>query len=145
MKRLFKRSDGGGFFFKGGEEIQQANHFEGLQGELGGFQQANGAAGLLGGGEMADEHPNAAGIDGGDAFQVQDDFRLAVAQEFVHGRIEAVQRGAHAEAADERDNFDSVKSSRVDIQERNPSRQRGSQTAALTPQYRFVRVRGQLR
>jgi hypothetical protein len=124
-KALLKRSDGQGFVFKGGEEIQQANHFEGLQGEFGGFQEANGAAGLLGGREMTDEHTDAAGIDGGDAFKVQDDFGLALDEEFVHGRIEAVERRAHAEATCESDNLDAVQSSRVDIQERNPSGQPG--------------------
>lgn len=139
-----KGCDGFGFFFKSSEEIQQTDHFQGLQGELGGFQQADGSAGLFSGGEMANEHTDAAGIDGGDAFEIEDDFRLAVVEEFVHGGVEAVERRAHAETTGECDNLDAVQSSRIDIQESNPSRQPGLKTAALTPQYGFVRVRAQL-
>jgi len=67
---------------------------------------------------MADQHANTAGIDGWDAFEVEDNFRVALAEEFIDSGIEAVERGTHAEAPDELDNFDAVHSFRIDIQRR---------------------------
>ena len=117
---LLKRGDGGRFVVVGGEEIQQADHLESLHRELGGFEEPDGAAGLLGGGEMADQHANAAGIDGGDAFEVEDNFRVALAEEFIDSGIEAVECGTHAKAPGKLDNFDAVHSFRIDVQRRPP-------------------------
>src|SRR6516225_3948665 len=69
-----------------------------------------------------------------------------MAEKFVHGGVEAIERGAHAQTAVERDDLDAVESLRINIHRRNPpSRPRAKFPAALTPQYPFVRVRGQLR
>jgi hypothetical protein len=124
--RLLKRRNGGGFVIKGGEEIQQADHFQGLQGKFGGFQEADGAAGLLGGGEMADQHANTAGIDSGDSFEIEDDPGMAMAEEFDNRGVEAIERGAHAEASGEFDDFDSAQSFRINIQRRHPFETVGS-------------------
>ena len=120
LQSLLERGGGCGFFVEGGEEIEQADHFQGLNGELGGFEQADASPGLLGGSEMADQHADAAGIDSGDAFEVEDNFGVTVGEQFVHGGVEAVESGAHAQATFESDNFDGVQRSCVDIQLRNP-------------------------
>ena len=109
-----------GFVIKAGEEIQQADHFQGLQGKFGGFQEADGPAGLLGSGEMADQHADAAGIDGGDSFKIENDFGMAMAEEFDDRGVEAIECRAHAEASGEFDDFDSVQCFRINIQRRHP-------------------------
>jgi len=135
-----------GFVFKDGEEVEKADHFECLDGEFGWLEQPDGAASLLGGGEMANEHADATRIDGGNGFEIEDDPRVSMAEQFVHGGIEPIEGGPHAQASIERDDFHRIHCFRVDIQRSQPPGGRGKfQHAALTPQYGFVRVRGQLR
>jgi hypothetical protein len=143
---LLKRGDGLGLFIIRREEIQQAHHLQGLQGKFGRFEQTDGAAGLLGGGEMANQHADAAGVDIGDLFEIEDDFGVTLAEEFNDGGIEAIERRAHAEPSSKLDNFDAVHRFRINIQRRHPLAAGDSPVlAALTPQYGFVTVRGQLR
>ncbi len=141
-----KRGDGLGFVVVGGEEIQQANHLQGLQSKFGRLQKADGSAGLLGGGEVANQHADAAGVDGGDALEVENNFGVTLAEKFDDGGIETIECRAHAEASSELDKFDAVQSLGINIQRRHPLAAGDSPgPAALTLQYRFVTVRGQLR
>jgi hypothetical protein len=120
VQGLLKRGDSLGFVVEGGEEIQQADHLQCLHGKFGGFENADGTAGLFGGGQMANQHADAAGIDGGDGFEIENDFGMALAQELDNRGVEAVERRAHAEAPGEFDDFDSVQSLRINIQRRHP-------------------------
>jgi hypothetical protein len=143
---LLERSDGLGFVFEAGEEIKQADHLESLNGKFRGLQKTDRAACLLGGGEMPHQHADAAGINRGNLLEIENNLRVVVAEQFIHGGVKAVKGGAHAQAAIERDDFDRIHGFRVDIQRRNPlAAESDCQQAALTLQYRFVRVRGQLR
>ena len=69
---------------------------------------------------MAHQHADAAGIDGRDFFEVEYDFGIALAQEFVHGGIQAIESRTHAQAAFERDDLDAIHCFRINIQRRNP-------------------------
>ena len=128
------------------EEIEQADHFQGLQSKFGRFQQADRASGLFGAGEMADEHADAAGVDIGNSFEVKDDFGMTLADKFDDGGVKAIERGPHTETSPKLDNFDAFQSFRINIQRRHlPEAGTANRFAALTPQYPFVTVRGQLR
>jgi len=111
-----KRGDGVFGLVEGREEIEQAHHFQSLNRKFGWFEKADGAPGLLSGGEMPDEHADAARINGRDFFQIEDDAILSLAEEFGHGRIEAIERGSHAQAATKFDELDAIQSFRLDIQ-----------------------------
>src|SRR6266436_3096857 len=91
---------------------------------------------------MANQHADAAGIDGGDAFEVENNFGVTLAEKFDDGGIEAIERRAHAEASGELDNFDAVQGFRINIQRCHLLAAGDSPgSAALTLQYRFVTVR----
>lgn len=117
---LLEGRDSLGFVVVGGEKIQQADHFQSLQGEFGGSEKADATACLLGGGEVANQHADAAGIDGGDALEVEDDFAMCLAEQFVEGGVEAIEGGAHAEAPGEFDNFYAIHGFRINVQRRPP-------------------------
>jgi hypothetical protein len=119
-EELLERGDGLGFVFENGEEVEQADHFEGLDRKFGWLEEADGTARLFRAGEMPNEHADAAGIDGRDAFEIQDDFGMGVTQEFVHGGIKAIERGTHAQATRDRNHFDGILRFDVDIQRGNP-------------------------
>ena len=63
---------------------------------------------MFGGGQVADEHADAAGIDGGDQFEIQDDAILSLTEKFGHGGVEAIERGAHGQAPVQLDQLHSV-------------------------------------
>jgi hypothetical protein len=140
-----KRGYGLGLIVERSEQIQQTDHLQSLEREFGGLKEADRAASLLGGSEMANQHANAAGINGGDAFEVENYFGVTLAEEFVDGGVEAVERGTHGEAPSELDYFDAVESFRINVQRCHPLETPGSPNAGrLTLQYGFVRVRAQL-
>jgi len=117
---LLKRGYGLGLIVVRSEQIQQADHLQSLQCEFGGLEEADAAAGLLGGSQVANQHPDAAGIDGGDAFEVQDNFGVTLAEEFNDGGVEAVERGTHREPPGEFDDFDAVESLYINVQRCHP-------------------------
>jgi hypothetical protein len=124
-----KRRDGLGLIVVRSEEIEQADHLQSLQREFGGLEKADGAAGLLGRSEMANQHADATGIDGWDAFEVENDFGVTLAEEFDDGGVEAVERGTHGEAPSELDYFDAVESFRINVQRCHPLETPGSPSA----------------
>ena len=66
------------------------------------------------------EPADAAGIDRRNLLEIQDNLRLAMSEQLVHGGVKAIQRGAHAQTAVERDNLDGIHGARVDVQRPNP-------------------------
>jgi hypothetical protein len=117
---LLKRRYGLGLVIIRSEEIEQTHHFQSLKGKFGRFQQTDSATDLLGSGEMANQHADAAGIDGGDAFEVENNFAVTLAEEFDNGGIETVECRAHAEASSELNQFDAVQSFGINIQRCHP-------------------------
>ncbi len=73
---------------------------------------------------MPNQHADAAGIDGGDFFEIQDDAILILAEEFDHSGIETIERRAHSQAPFELDDLDSVDGFRLDVQSTHPLRKR---------------------
>jgi len=105
---------------KRGEEIQQAHHLQGLQSKFGRLQQTDRAASLLGGGEMTNQHADAAGIDIGDLLEIENDFGVTLAKKFDDGGIEAIECRSHAEASVEFEKFDAVHSFGINFQSFHP-------------------------
>jgi hypothetical protein len=143
-RRLLERGDGVFGIFKGGEEIQEANHLEGLHGEFGGLEQTNSAARLFCGGKVAYQHANAAGIDGWDFFEVENDAILTLAKKFAQSGIKAIERRTHGQAAFELDKLDAIDGFGLNVQVRTPGETIGS-FPSLTPHRAFARVRAQVK
>lgn len=106
---------------------------------------------MFGGGEMAHEHADAAGIDREDFLEVENDLVVTFTKHGGHDGIETVEGRTHAQATLHLDDFDPVLRACVDIQMATSVERKGgaawrSRTAdlALTPNIPFVRVRGQV-
>jgi len=127
------------------KNIEDANQFEGLHSELGWIEKFQGAALLLRGGEKADQQANAAGVDHGDFFEVEDEARSAGAEEIRKGLAEFVRRLAEDQLAAQLDNFHLSLSTDFDVQSRAPFNEQNTAggakgRAALTPRKSSVRV-----
>lgn len=113
---LTEGSDGLIGVFKDFEEIEDANEFQSLQGELGRIEELERAAILLGESEEADEKADAARIDHGDFFEVKDEADVAGIEEVGEGGADFINGRAENEFAAEFDDFGPRLRAKFDVQ-----------------------------
>jgi len=125
------------------KNIKDANQFESLNNHLGWIQKFYGTTLLLCGGEKADQQPDAAGIDHGNFFEVQDETRFSGGEEIGEGSGKLVRRLAEDQLTAQLDKFDLSLSTYFDVQSGLPFQGRArteAPKAALTLQISSVRV-----
>ena len=81
------------------ENIEDADQFEGLHDHFGRFQEFDGPALLLCGSEKAYQHADAARIDHGNFFEIQDEAGFASGEEIGECGAELVRRLAEDQLA----------------------------------------------
>ena len=99
----------GGFFFalKDFKEVEKADHFQGLHREIGGLDELQGAAFLLGGSLRPDEEADAAGVDHGDFSEVDHEAVVAGVEGLLDGTTEGIDGFPQSETATQTDYLNS--------------------------------------
>jgi hypothetical protein len=121
---LLERFDGEVLVLQDLKQIQNADELQRLQRECCGIQQFQGATALLGGGQMADQYADTAGIDHGNLGEIEQETRFAGVQKILDGFVGAVQRWSDTELSAKLDDLHAILCANVDVHSVLPAPER---------------------